>query len=393
MFRRALLLASLFLFAGSGLAQDLSNIQIHGFVTQGVLFSSNNNLFTMPTSNGSARWTDAALSLSDSISDKLHVGVQLHVYQLGELGGPNLEIDWATGDYRLSDRAGFVAGKVKTVYGLFNDSQDVDAVHPWVLLPESFYPVDNKTFNLAHYGADFYGSMSLGKHWGAISYRAYGGYKPLDLYGGYAKELAPDVGSSFTTGGSNLIGGDVRWRTPLKGLLIGMSALDTGLDGTAPTGSFHIPYFTQPDEYAEFERGKFMLAGEYKRTTAAFDLHLNNVDPLPPPFGPVIPLNVPSTFDERAWYAMASYRLTEKLQAGAYYSHDKNYGAGVSPTLSSNYSNDSVISGRYDFNSYFYAKLEGHFIRGTALNYYPDTNLGGEKTATSLLAAKIGFAF
>jgi hypothetical protein len=52
-----------------------------------------------------------------------------------------------------------------------------------------------------------------------------------------------------------------------------------------------------------------------------------------------------------------------------------------------------VISGRYDYNSYFYAKLEGHFIRGTALNYYPDTNPGGEKTATSLLAAKIGFDF
>jgi hypothetical protein len=374
-----------------GFAQDLSTIQIHGFVTQGVLFSSNNNLFTMNTSEGSARWTDAAVSISDVISDKLRVGAQFHVYQFGELGGPNLQIDWATGDYRVSDGAGFVAGKVKTVYGLFNDSQDVDAVHLWALLPESMYPTDNKSFNLAHYGVDFYGSTRLGKHWGTIAYRAYGGYKPLDLTGGYAKELSPDVGSTLTSGGSNLIGGDVRWRTPLKGLLVGMSAIDTGLDGTAPTGSFHIPYSVEPQEYAKFERGKFMLAGEYKRTAGPFDIHFNNVDPYPPPFGPVIPFNALSKYDSRNWYGMFSYRLTEKLQVGTYYSQSWNP-LGKS-TLPANYSNDAVLSGRYDFNSYFYAKLEGHFIRGTSLNYYAFNNPVGEKTASNLLAAKLGFSF
>src|SRR5258708_5452384 len=64
-----------------------------------------------------------------------------------------------------------------------------------------------------------------------------------------------------------------------------------------------------------------------------------------------------------------------------------------SPTLPANCSNVSVISGRYDINSYFYAKLEGHFIRGTALNYYVDSNPAGEKTATNMLAAKVGFSF
>ena len=148
MFRRILILAFLCICAGTLLAQDLSNIQIHGFVTQGFLYSTTNNLFTMNTSAGSAQWTDAAVSFTDALSDQLRVGVQLHVYQLGEIGGPNLQIDWASGDYRVNDKAGFVAGKIKTVFGLFNDSQDVDAVHLWVLLPESFYPVDNKSLSL-----------------------------------------------------------------------------------------------------------------------------------------------------------------------------------------------------------------------------------------------------
>jgi len=196
MIRRLCILAFLNVSFSSVLAQDLSNIQIHGFVNQGLLYSSNNNLFTMNTSAGSARWTEAAVSVSDAVSDKLQVGIQFHVYQLGDLGGPNLQIDWATGDYQVSDKLRFVAGKVKTVSGLFNDSQDVDTVHLFVLLPESFYPADNKTFNLAHYGGDFYGSISLGKRWGTLTYRGYAGYRPLDLNGGYAKQISPSIGSS-----------------------------------------------------------------------------------------------------------------------------------------------------------------------------------------------------
>jgi hypothetical protein len=113
MFRRILILTSLCVCAGTLLAQDLSNLQFHGFVTQGFLYSSNNNLFTMPTSAGSARWTDAAVSVSDAVADNFHVGVQFHVYQFGELGAPHLQIDWATGDYHVSDKVKFVAGKVE----------------------------------------------------------------------------------------------------------------------------------------------------------------------------------------------------------------------------------------------------------------------------------------
>ena len=78
-------------------AQDLTGIEFHGFATQGVLYSSNNNYLTMKSSEGSARWTDGAVSISDSVSNKLRVGIQLHVYQLGDLGGAHLQVDWALG--------------------------------------------------------------------------------------------------------------------------------------------------------------------------------------------------------------------------------------------------------------------------------------------------------
>ena len=130
MARRMPLFLLVWLYAGSLFAQDLAGIEIHGFATQGFLFSSHNNYLTMQSSAGSLQWTDGAVSVSDSLNDNLRVGIQLHMYQLGQLGGSNIQVDWASGDYRVNDHLGFRAGKVKTPLGLFNDSQDVDARLP-----------------------------------------------------------------------------------------------------------------------------------------------------------------------------------------------------------------------------------------------------------------------
>ena len=104
---------------GSLYAQDFEGIVVHGFVSQGFLFSSNNNYLSMKSTDGSPQWTDGAVSISDSLTDNLRVGIQLHMYQLGQFGGPNIQVDWASGDYRVNDYLGFRAGKVKTPLGLF----------------------------------------------------------------------------------------------------------------------------------------------------------------------------------------------------------------------------------------------------------------------------------
>src|SRR2546422_9848686 len=61
---------------GSLFAQDLEGIQIHGFATQGFLFSSNNNYLSMKSSEGSLEWTEGAVSFIDSLARKLRVGLR-----------------------------------------------------------------------------------------------------------------------------------------------------------------------------------------------------------------------------------------------------------------------------------------------------------------------------
>ncbi|HEY3972796.1 MAG TPA: hypothetical protein VGM18_07315 [Candidatus Sulfotelmatobacter sp.] len=378
MLRRAALFVLFCLCTGDSQAQDLAGIEIHGFATQGFLFSSHNNYLTMPSSSGTLQWTDGAVSVSDSLGDKLRVGIQLHMYQLGQLGSPYIQVDWASGDYRYNDYFGVRAGKVKTVVGLFNDSQDVDAIFLWCLLPQSIYPIDNKSFYLSHLGGEVYGGLPLGSRGGRLKYDGYAGQITLDPKGGYLKELA-DGGIAFATPPSGKVyGGDLRWEAPITGLTIGASAVDESIDGTAPGISVHVPPALINAEYAQFEKGKFYFAGEYRRSPLTTIVTYQQTVFAAP-------------VDLRAWFVMGSYRLTKKTQLGSYYSHFVYKGTDTS--LPQDYSKDCVLSGRYDFNAFFYGKIEDHFLHGTGLGYYGSTNLSGLKPNSNILAAKIGFSF
>jgi hypothetical protein len=366
------------MFATAACAQDLSGIEIHGFATQGLLYSTHNNYLTTQSSSGSLQWTDGAVSITDSLSDSLRIGIQLHMYQLGQLGGPQIQVDWASGDYHVNDQLGFRAGKVKTIVGLFNDSQDIDAVFLWALLPQSCYPIDNEGFYLSHLGGDVYGYLPLGERRGRLRYVGYVGEDYLPLNGGYVKQLT-DAGVQLTSApaGKNY-GGDLRWETPLPGLMLGYSPMVMALDGASAGVALHVPGFLMTAQYAQFARGKFYFAFEYDKVPVRESLTIGSQT---------------ATFpvDARSWYGMGQYRFTKKIQAGSYYSHyvDKS----MDTSLPENYSKDWVISGRYDFNSYFYAKLEDHFLHGTGLGYYISTNPNGLKPNSNILAAKIGFSF
>jgi hypothetical protein len=380
MFRRILVLVSLCVCACTLLAQDLSNIQIHGFASQGFLFSNHNNYFTADTNKGSLQWTDGAISLSDVVSDKLRVGIQIHMRQLGQLGGPTPEIDWATGDYKLNEHLGFRVGKVKTPLGLFNDSQDVDAAFLWALLPESNYPTDNRDYTLAHLGADIYGGYQLGPKAGKLLYRGFIGYRNMDLQSGNIKLLADLLAITFTQApGGKTFGGDVRWQTPLKGLMIGASENIAALDWKQGTSSFHYEPQGTNVGYVQYERGKLSLAAEYKRRPIASVTIL--------PGSPVRSTRL----DRRSGFVMASYRVLPRLQVGSYACREVR--AHLSMAVPGNFLNDIAISGRYDINSYFYFKVEEHFERGTEASLFTSTNPAGLKTSAKMTAAKIGFSF
>jgi hypothetical protein len=233
MSRSIVLLLVVCVCAGRLAAQDLSDIQIHGFATQGFLFSSNNNYLSLKSSSGSLQWTEGAISVTDPVTDKLRIGIQLHMQQMGNFGGSKVVVDWASGDYKFNDKIGIRAGKIKRPFGLFNDSQDVDPLFLWILLPPGMYPIDNRDFDLAEMEGEIYGVVTLGRRGGYLQYRGHVGGNNLDANGGYDQNMA-EVGLTFTSPPSGkAYGFDARWTTSWRELTVGASALSEGLDGTA----------------------------------------------------------------------------------------------------------------------------------------------------------------
>jgi hypothetical protein len=137
---------------------DGHQVQIHSFGSQGFFDSNENNFATMKTSEGSFGFTDAGVNIGTNITDHLHIGAQMYVRHLGALDDGTPRLDWAVADYKFKDWFGIRAGKVKTALGLYNDTQDLDFLSTWALLPQGIYPIDVRSATIAHEGVDVYGS-------------------------------------------------------------------------------------------------------------------------------------------------------------------------------------------------------------------------------------------
>jgi hypothetical protein len=368
-----------------GYAQSLDdlNIQIHGYATQGFLYTTRNNIFTTNSSDGSPAWTDAVVNIGAQPTPKLRIAFQARYFLLGNYGNA-ITLDWAAADYKADDRFGVRFGKVKTPTGLFNEIQDIDPSYLWALLPESVYPIDNRTSYLTHYGGVVYGTVALSHKFGKIEYRAFGGEGLYTAKDGYFIAQA-EAGFNLPNDIKGpLYGGALHWRTPISGLMVGASALKdntwsalyTAANGSI-SGTESLLANTQPNYFGKYEKNKILVASEYTRSWG------NQFVQLP---------GFPDSYarnDDRGWYAMASYKVTSKLTPGAYISQNNDHQAPIS---SARHFNEWVVSGRYDFNEFLYAKAEEHFINGTGLAY--DENLNSNlQPKTKLTALKIGVTF
>jgi hypothetical protein len=81
----------------SSQAQDFKifnrDMQVHGFASQGFVYTNTNNWLTMNSSEGSGAFTDFGLNLSTSVTDKLRIGAQVYDRNLGQLDQYHLSLD------------------------------------------------------------------------------------------------------------------------------------------------------------------------------------------------------------------------------------------------------------------------------------------------------------
>jgi hypothetical protein len=372
--------------AGAQSLDDL-NIQIHGYATQGFLYTTQNNIFTTSSSDGSPAWTEAVVNISAQPTPKLRIGVQGRYFLLGNFGNA-ITLDWAAADYKVDERFGVRFGKVKTPSGLFNEIQDIDPSYMWSFLPQSIYSITSRNSVLAHDGGVVYGTLKLGQGFGKLEYRGWGGERVIGADDGYWVNQK-ESGINLTNGISGVTDGEaIHWITPLTGLMIGASNTSDPrwsgplTDTIAGFGTFNgtetINAIDQPQFFGRYEKDKVMVAGEYSRVSAT------GVVAVPGLYA------APFRSDNREWYAMASYKLSDKFTLGLYDSQSVNHQSALGPAR---FSKDWAVSARYDFNQFLYAKAEQHFIDGTALSYDTALNPTGLKPDTRLTVLKLGVSF
>jgi hypothetical protein len=385
------------------------SMQIHGFATQGFINTNDNNWLTMDTSAGSFKFTDAGLNLSTQVTDRFRVAAQGYDRDLGQLGKYHPLFDFYMADYRPKAWLGFRGGRVKTVLGLFTDTQDMDFDHTFALLPQSMYPLDLRDTSISHLGGDIYGRARLGHNLGSVGYTAYGGERKDSKYSGYPyllENVAPGVHIALGgTYGGPVYGGDFRWFTPVKGLTVGGSRQNEMISGvgTLSVPAAHIsgaPYNEHSFRdwtnwfYGKYEKNKWHLAAEHKRAYQAKDIFSNEAW---------------FDVDLRGWYGSVAYTANKWLEVGSYYSHYRAFFGGADlvangphlayPSLTGpeKHDYDKVVTGKFTFNRYWTLKVEGHFMAGNGEATYPDgfypANNPTIANSTNAIVVRTGLSF
>jgi hypothetical protein len=372
---KLILIAAIILgfFATSGLAMETGGVDIHGFISQGYIKTTENNFFG-DTEDGSLEFNEFGINFGKELDDKLRVGMQILARDFGNYGNNEIVVDWAYGDYHFKDWFGVRAGKMKAPKGLYNETRDIDMLRTTIFLPQSVYPEILRDMDLGLMGGGIYGNIDLNSG-GLISYQA--------MYG--TQNVAPNEAASQALMGTTAIETPVEndsievdnkyvlalvWDTPLTGLRVGATYDNSDIfttahftggnwgSGMVVTNDFKT--FSNTVLSAEYTMGDLVLAAEYIRTEKEYEF--------------AFPDGMSDTQEVTAdgWYLASAYQFTDWFALGAYYSESYNdtddrdgNGASEASPRSRYYFKDLCLTTSFAVNPYWTIKLEGHRFKGT----------------------------
>ncbi|MCP4146449.1 MAG: hypothetical protein GY757_01750 [bacterium] len=407
------LLLAVLLLPAAGAADENFKIDIHGYISQGFLFSNRNN-YLADTEQGSFHFNEMGINFSTELTDKLRLGIQLAARDLGDTGNDKVRIDWAYADYRWRDWLGLRVGKLKVPVGMYNKTRDIDMLRTFVLLPQGIYGETFRDTTNGMKGIGAYGEVTLNTL-GDISYQVMFGTKDIPKESSITKAVEdwnPVLIDKYDV--DNLYCGQIMWQTPLEGLRIGAFQGTGGLEMCGSlSGDISVPisfppyYITLAEEgtpmtieltafrlvgYSlEYAWRKLVLAAEYSKQDQELVSRINGLDPA----------EIENKFE--MFYGSVSYRFNKWFETGGYYSvfyknrDDRDGTQKPYDPVFSAFQKDVCLSFRFDLNNQWSVKLEGHLMNGVGLCFNGD-NLNNDGVPEydrkwCLLAAKMTFCF
>ncbi len=193
-------------------------LEAHGFVSFGYFRTWENNYLAADSMDGSTDFYEAAMNASIRPWDRVRIGAQLYLRDLGRYENGEPRLDWAFAEYTADEAAVFQFGRVKVPGGLYNDLQDIDPARTSVFLPQSIYPIRLRDSQVAVDGGKFTGFFD--KLFGnGVSYAIYGGTKNIDSDSAFAQSTAErSFGIATDVDVDAFFGGMLHWNTPIDEL-------------------------------------------------------------------------------------------------------------------------------------------------------------------------------
>lgn len=346
---------------GEGWNDDL---QVHGFVTQGFVHTTNNRFFG-DSDDGSFDFTELGVNLSYRAAPSVLLSGQLLSRRAGDMYDGSPDVDFALVDWNFSNTPGsslgVMAGRIKNSLGLYNDTRDVAFTRPGVFVPQQIYFDSVRNLLLSADGLQLYARRSTDA--GNWAFNLGAGTNPVDKNVEYAY-LGRDYGGDLDSSGVSWIARaefethDGAWRLAFSAA---KAKLDFSATASDPIGSGSIDFLYWIASL-QYNAERWSLTAEYMEEPVDFD-----------DFGPL--------YDERdstvqGYYLQGSYLLRDDLELVVRYSegfgdkHDRGgreqsaqtFGMAPPHTF---YQKDVILGIRWDVTPRFMLRAEHQWAKGT----------------------------
>lgn len=345
-------------------------VQVHGFASQALIGTDNNNFFGDTQNDASLDFTELGANISWRINPRIQLSAQAVSRRAGKTDDGSPRLDYATLDYTIhaseDARYGLYLGKIKNPYGLYNEIRDVAFTRPSILLPQSIYLDRARNFVLSSPGVAVYGDKTLAT--GNLSYQ-FGIIRPdtsdketESVFLSYDRPGQIKSGTGYigrvlleqNNGQVNLALTGVSIRTHYRpGVADSLQAGNIGLDSWVISGQYNAEHWVLTTEYAQnrvtenifgtfFQNGSVTGSSYYVQGSYAFT---------------------------QKWSAMARYDVTYKDK------NDKNgkaFSALTGVPTHSRFARDLTVGLSYNLNNNWLLRGEFHKVDGTAWLPYTD---------------------
>lgn len=139
------------------------SVQIHGFLSQGLNYTTDNNFFGDSDKQVNTDFREIGINGSWRVIPELQLSMQLVYRDAGLTDDDGVRVDYALADFSFysteSTLLGLKGGRIPTPLGFYNETRDVFSTRPSILLPQSIYFDRNRNIALSADGGYLYGEQ------------------------------------------------------------------------------------------------------------------------------------------------------------------------------------------------------------------------------------------